>query len=115
MKKNMMALLLASTFSTPAFSGNYDTEPCHANKYIIGIAGNYNGKGVTALYLSESMNGKPNPADPVPFVEKDYFWNMKFLYSMAQNAMNLHQKIYAMNCSIYDGSIVSFSILRTSD
>ncbi|MDZ5731130.1 hypothetical protein SPG90_21835 (plasmid) [Enterobacter sp. D2] len=114
MKVNIPALILLSAVSAPALSAEYITEPCHANKFIIGISGNYKGQGVTALYLSDSMNGKPNPAEPVPFVEKDYFWNMKFLYSMAQNAMNLHQKVYTMDCD-RNGSIVSFSVVRTNE
>lgn len=114
MKISIPALILLSAVSAPALSAEYITKPCHANKYIIGISGNYKGQGVTALYLSDSMNGKPTPAEPVPFVEKDYFWNMKFLYSMAQNAMNLHQKVYTMDCDS-NGNIVSFSVVRTSE
>ncbi|ELE9247853.1 hypothetical protein RM352_004289 [Enterobacter kobei] len=114
MKLIIPALVLLSAVSAPALGAEYITKPCHANKYIIGISGNHKGQGVTALYLSESMNGKPGSTEPVPFVEKDYFWNMKFLYSMAQNAMNLHQKVYTMECDS-NGSIVSFSVVRTNE
>ncbi|CND08198.1 Uncharacterised protein [Yersinia intermedia] len=114
MKKNILIFAFISVISTPAFALNYETSSCHTGKYIVGISGNYQGEGVTALYLSDSINGKPNPEKPIPFVERDYFWNMKFLYSIAQNAMNLHQKIYSMDCDP-DGKIVGFSIVRTNE
>lgn len=114
MKVKMLALIFLSAVSTSVYALEYRTQPCYAGKYIVGISGNYKGEGVTALYLSDAMNGKPSPEEPVRFVEKDYYWNMKFLYSMAQNAMNLHQKINTMDCDS-DGKIVGFSIVRTSE
>lgn len=114
MKKKLFPLLFLSVTSMPVFALKYETQPCHTNKYIVGISGNYNGEGVTALYLSDRVSGKPNPERPVPFVEKDYVWNMKFLYSIAQNAMNLHQKINTMDCD-REGKIVGFSIIRTNE
>lgn len=87
--------------------------PCHAGKYIVGISGNYGWAGKTGIYVSDTINGNPNPAWAIGFAEADTSATAKILYSMAQDAMYMHQKIHSMECNS-SGHISSFSVVRSS-
>lgn len=104
-----MFFMLVSFVSTPTFAAS-----CHVGKYIVGISGNWGWEGRTGIYVSDRANGNPNPDSAIPLAEKDTSATAKVLYSIAQNAVNLHQKINYMECN-NDGHIVSFSVVRTND
>lgn len=108
MRKGLFFFIFASFVSTSTFA-----DSCHVGKYIVGISGNFGWEGRTGIYVSDRVNGKPNPASAIAFAEKDTSATAKVLYSMAQNAVNLHQKINYMECN-YNGQIVSFSVVRTN-
>lgn len=109
MKRGLFFFILAYFVSTSTFA-----DSCYVGKYIVGISGNLGWEGRTGIFVSDTVNGKPNPAYAIPFAEKDTSATAKVLYSIAQNAANLHQKINNMECN-NNGHIVSFSVVRTND
>ncbi|HHQ4457826.1 TPA: hypothetical protein ACSPZI_004228 [Aeromonas hydrophila] len=107
--KYALLVALAALVALPA-----SATGCHRNKYIVGIAGNIDAKGKTGIYVADTVHGLPNPTTPIEFVESDTEASAKVLYSIAQNAINLHQRIYRMECD-KNGQIYSLQVVRSRD
>lgn len=107
--KYALLVALAALVALPA-----SATGCHRNKYIVGIAGNIDAKGKTGIYVADTVHGLPNPTTPIEFVESDTEASAKILYSIAQNAINLHQRIYRMECD-KNGHIYSLQVVRSRD
>ncbi|WP_175972117.1 hypothetical protein [Burkholderia sp. BCC0322] len=105
----MKKLLVIATLFKCSF---VSAAPCYVGKYIIGI---WAWDIKVAIYVSDTLNGKPNPNHPIPFADKDPGGpSSRLMYSLAQNAVNLHQKIYAMECDS-NGKILWFAVVRSND